>query len=61
MRFDHQIVDVAAREHAGKLVANELADAQLALRAACGLSVMVLTRHLSTAVMRGLRRTSRFY
>jgi hypothetical protein len=47
-------VDVAARQHAGKLVANELADAQLALRAARGLSMMVMTWHLFTTVASGL-------
>jgi hypothetical protein len=35
-------MDVAAREHVGKLVADQFADAQLALRAAGGLIAMLL-------------------
>jgi hypothetical protein len=43
--LDHRIVDVATREHAGKLMADELADAQLALRTAGGLSALMMTGH----------------
>src|SRR6185312_576720 len=39
MALDHRIVHVAARQHLGDRVANELADAQLALRAAGGCCV----------------------
>jgi hypothetical protein len=36
---------VATRQHGRELMTDELADAQLALRAARGLSAMVLTGH----------------
>ena len=34
MAFDHRIVHLAARQHVGDGMANQFADAQLALRAA---------------------------
>ena len=36
--LDHRIMDVAARKHVGDLMADEFADAQLALRTAGGMS-----------------------
>jgi hypothetical protein len=45
MRLDHRIVDVAARQHVGDLVANQFADAQLTLRAAGRLFALVVTWH----------------
>jgi hypothetical protein len=45
VRFDDGIVDVAARQHVGELVADQFADPKLALRAASGLLAMVVTWH----------------
>jgi hypothetical protein len=36
MRREHVVVDLAAREHLGKLVANEFTHPQLTLRRASG-------------------------
>jgi hypothetical protein len=38
-------VDIAAREHVGELVADQLTDAKLALRAAACLIVTLMTWH----------------
>jgi hypothetical protein len=46
-------MDVATRQHVGELVTNQFADAELALRAACGLIALVMTWHFPTTVMRG--------
>ena len=54
-RFDHRIMDVAARQHVGEFVADQFADAQLALRAAGGLIAMLLMAcHFLMTVMPGL-------
>jgi hypothetical protein len=42
MAFEHRIVHLAAREHLRKRMADELADAQLALRRA-GWTIAMLT------------------
>src|SRR5580700_11760903 len=61
MAFDHRIVDVAARQHGGELVTDQLADAQLPLRAAActiAMRVTLLTRH-TVCHPRGLIHASR--
>src|SRR5580704_15192060 len=60
VRFHHRIVDIAARQHAGELVADQFTDAKLTLRASCGLIAMLLmTCHLLLLSRAGLPCASR--
>jgi hypothetical protein len=53
MRFDHRVVDVAARKYLGERVTNEFAHAQLARRRIRRLVAMLtMTGHLYNVVPR---------
>src|SRR5205807_9080747 len=47
--FDHRIMHLAADEHLGKRMADELADAELALRSAPLRLALMMTSHCSKA------------
>jgi hypothetical protein len=46
MDLDHGVMHLAAREHIGERMADEFADAQLALRRASSVIAMLTTSHL---------------
>ncbi len=60
MPFDNRVMNIAARKHVGEFVANEFADAELALRAAQRLIAMLVTCHFAKSqlvfVIPGLNR-----
>ena len=45
MRFDDRVMDIAARQQVGELVANQFADTELTLRSSGGLIALVMTWH----------------
>jgi hypothetical protein len=51
-------VDIAARKHFGEFVTDQFADAELALRASCGLiAMLMMTCHLLLPSCAGISRS----